>query len=63
MTVLTEIGDFVRDAENGILRIQLHIRFHTFDKREKGREVGLNILLRLLGQLLAWQWLELDSAQ
>jgi hypothetical protein len=62
--VLTQIGDFVGDVENGFLRIQLLIRFQAFDKRKDGREVGLNSFLRLLGQLLAWQKkLDLDSSQ
>jgi hypothetical protein len=61
--VLTQIGDFVRDVENGFLRIQLGVQFHTFDKRKEGREAGLNSFLRLLGQPLAWQKHELDSAQ
>ena len=58
-----QIGDFVRNVENDLLSIQLGIRFHTFDKRKEGLEAGLNSFLRLLGQLLACQQLELDSAQ
>ena len=58
--VLTQFGDFVRDVENGFLSIQLGIRFHTFDKRKEGYEVGLNGFLRPLGQLFAWHKLELQ---